>query len=196
MRVTAGVRIVPDGQDLLNGESLESLAARLADARRPANADLTVSAGSSWFALPDMKMVTVVGGPFFDQALGQETNGSGNLNGWRTDARLANFAEGRLPDGTPASFGVSGFFANYQGTTQSHCMYSLTTDCAIVNIVDFDPNNENNTGPFGNSTRKGHPGCRLLRRSHRRAAWRFGGGRAEGWPAGQARFLRSGWAWQ
>ena len=29
-------------------------------------------------------------------------------------------------------------------------MYSLTTDCAIVNIVDFDPNNENNTGPFGN----------------------------------------------
>ncbi len=150
VRVTAGVRIVPDGQDLLNGESLESLAARLADARRPANADLTVSAGSSWFALPDMKMVTVVGGPFFDQALGQETNGSGNLNGWRTDARLANFAEGRLPDETPASFGVSGFFANYQGTTQSHCMYSLTTDCAIVNIVDFDPNNENNTGPFGN----------------------------------------------
>jgi hypothetical protein len=99
-----------------------------------------------------MKMVTIVGGSFFDQALGQENNGGGSLNGWRTDARLANFAEGALPDGHLVSFGLSGFFANYQGTTNSHCMYSLTADCAIVNIDDTSPAFPNNTGPFGNLT--------------------------------------------
>ncbi|MGO9546176.1 MAG: outer membrane beta-barrel protein [Rhodomicrobium sp.] len=150
VRVTAGMRIVPDGQGLLSGESLESLMGRLADGHRPINSELTVSTGYSWFGLPDMKMVTIVGGPFFNQALGQQNNGDGNLNGLRTDARLANFAEGTLPDGRLASFSVSGFFANYQGTTNSHCMYSLTTDCAIVNIVDFDATQANNTGPFGN----------------------------------------------
>jgi hypothetical protein len=150
LRMMAGVRIIPDGQDIMHGESLDSLFVRLADARRPIGSELTVSAGYSWFGLPDIKLVTIVGGPFFDQAVGQMADGDGNLNGWRTDVRLANFAQGVLPDGRVASFGISGFFANYQGTTNSHCMYSLTTDCAIVNIVDYNPNMENNTGPFGN----------------------------------------------
>jgi hypothetical protein len=95
-------------------------------------------------------MVNVIGGPFFDQAVGQISDNDGSLNGWRTDVRLANFAQGALPGGNTVSFGASGFFANYQGTTTSHCMYSLTTDCAIVNIVDFDPAQPHNTGPFGN----------------------------------------------
>ncbi len=150
VRVMSGIRIAEGGQDRLEGGSLESLPPRVADAHGPVNTDLTVSGGYSWFGLPDIKMVTNVGGQFFDQALGQETNSGGNLNGWRTDARLADFAEAALPDGSWGSFSVSGFFANYQGTTGSHCMFSLTTDCAIVNIVDSDPNNANNTGPFGN----------------------------------------------
>src|SRR5262249_35797019 len=62
----------------------------------------------------------------------------------------ANFAESPIPGGRMASFGVSGFFANYQGTTNSHCMYSLTADCAIVNIADSNPWQPGNTGPFGN----------------------------------------------
>ena len=88
VRVISGVRIVPDGQDLLHGESLNSLITRLGDSRKPANSELTVSGGYSWFGLPDMKMVTVIGGPWFNQALEQQNNGDGNLNGWRTDARL------------------------------------------------------------------------------------------------------------
>ena len=150
VRVMTGVRIVPDGQDLLHGESLEGLMARLAKARLPAGAELSVSGGYSWFGLPDMKMLTVVGGPFFDQALGQQTNGDGNMNGWRTDLRLASFATGALPDGPPISFGISGFFANYQGTTNSRCMYGASTDCLIVNIEDSNSAMPNNTGPFGN----------------------------------------------
>ncbi len=150
MRFMTGVRIVPDGQDLLHGESLESLMARLADSSIPLGSELSVSAGYSRFGLPDMKLVTIVGGPFFNEALGQQNNGDGNLNGLRTDARLANFAEGALPSGRPISFGVSGFFANYQGTTNSHCEYSLSTDCAIVNIIDANAALPNNTGPFGN----------------------------------------------
>ena len=150
VRVMAGVRIVPDGQDLLQGESLESLMARLADAHRPFGSELTVSGGYSWFGLPDMRNVTIVGGPLFNQAVGQETTGDGNLNGWRTDVSLANFAQAPLPNGQLLSFGASGFFANYQGTTNSHCLYSLTTDCAIVNITDASSSLPNNTGPFGN----------------------------------------------
>src|SRR5262249_51740133 len=111
-RLMTGVRIIPDGQYLLNGESVESLFGRLAGSHRLLNSELTVSAGYSWFGLPDMKFVTVVGGPFFNQALGQQNNGDGNLNGVRTDVRLANFAESPIPGGRMASFGVSGFFAN------------------------------------------------------------------------------------
>ncbi len=150
LRIMTGVRIIPDGQDILHGESLENLVARLANGHRPAGAEFSVSGGYSWFGLPDMKMLTVVGGAFFDQALGQQTNGEGNMNGWRTDLRLANFATGALPDGTPLSFGVSGFFANYQGTTNSRCMYSASTDCLIANIQDSNAGMPNNTGPFGN----------------------------------------------
>ncbi len=149
VRTMAGVRIIPDGQDLLNGESLESLFARLEDSRGPSNSELEVSAGYSWFGLPDMKMVTVVGGSFFDKALGQVTNGDGSTDGWRTDVRLGNFAQAVTPEGYLLSFGFSGFFANYQNTTKSHCMYSQTTDCAIVNIFDFDATQANNTGPGG-----------------------------------------------
>jgi hypothetical protein len=149
-RVVTGIRIDPDHQDFLDSQSLDRLEAQLAAARRPTGTELTVSGGYSWFGLPDMKMATVVGGPYFDQALEQEKNSDGNLNGWRTDARLANFAAEALPDGILASFGVSGFFSNYQGVSRSRCMYGETTDCAIVNILDTDPNNENNTGPFGN----------------------------------------------
>ena len=111
---------------------------------------MSVSGGYSWFGLPDLKMVTLVGGPFFDQAIGQEKNGDGSLNGWRTDARFSNVAQGTLPWGAVASFGLSGFFANYQGTTPSHCTFTATTDCAIVNVTDFNSTLPNNTGPFGN----------------------------------------------
>jgi len=64
--------------------------------------------------------------------------------------RLDNLAEHEFPDGNWVSFGLSGFYANYRGSNRSHCSYTLTTDCAFINIVDFDPKQENNTGPFGN----------------------------------------------
>ena len=150
VRVMAGLRLVPDGQNLLEGESLDSLFARLKDSRVPVNSEVSVSGGYSWFGLPDLKMVTLVGGPFFDQAIGQEKNGDGSLNGWRTDVRFSNLAQGTLPWGATANFGLSGFFANYQGTTNSHCMFTAATDCTIVNIADFNSTLPNNTGPFGN----------------------------------------------
>jgi hypothetical protein len=149
-RVMVGIRIIPDGQDLLNGESLQSLFARLSNSARPAYGALEVWGGYSWFTLPSIKMATVVGGPFFDRAVGQITNDNGDLTGWRTDLRLADFARSPLPGGNEVSFGLSGFFSNYQSSSSSHCTYSLTTDCAFVNIIDFDPNQANNTGPFGN----------------------------------------------
>ena len=150
LRVVTGLRIIPDGQDFLTGESIDSLLARLADSVRRSHSELTLSAGYSWFGLPDMKMATRVGGPLFNQALGQETNGEGALSGWRTDVGLTDFAVGALPDGQLVSFGVSGFYAGYKGTTSSNCIYSLVSDCAIVNIADLSSSMPDNTGPFGN----------------------------------------------
>ena len=145
----SGVRIIPDGQNLLQGEGLESLINRLADSRLPSGAALTVAGGYSWFDLPEAKMVTVVGGPLFNQAGGQRTTASGGMDGWRMDAGLENFASSALFNGYTLAFGVRGFYANYQNGTHTHCMYGATTDCAFVNIVDFDPTQSNNTGPFG-----------------------------------------------
>ena len=149
VRVLSGVRIVPDGRDILHGESFESLYARLADAHRPIGSELSVSGGYSWFGLPGMKMVQHVGGPLWDQVTGTASNDNGNLNGWRTEVKLANFAQQPFPNGVLTSFNVSGFFANYQGSTSSHCKYTGKMDCAIVNIVDGSSTQENNTGPFG-----------------------------------------------
>jgi len=149
LRVMAGIRVVPDGEALLKGESVDHLFERLGTSRIPSEAQLNVSTGYSSFSLPDIKMATVVGGAFFDRAVRQMTNGDGDLGGVRTDLRLANFAEAATLDGGRLSLTVSGFYANYQNTTNSHCAYGLTTDCAIVNIVDFNRAQENNTGPFG-----------------------------------------------
>jgi hypothetical protein len=150
VRFLAGVRITPDGQDLLSGESLESLLARLSNSRLPSNSEFTASAGYSRLELPDMKMANVVGGQFFNKATAQVKTGDGGLDGARADVKLANFAEASLPAGYAASFAVSGFFANFQNTTRTRCMYGAATDCAFVNIADYDTKLANNTGPFGN----------------------------------------------
>lgn len=149
LRILTGVRIIPDGQNLLEGESLARLFDRLQDAHRPASSIFSVSAGYSRFDLPDMNLMTRTGGVLTNQAIGQFKNGGGDLDGWRTDLRLSNFASAAMPDGNLLSFVASGFFANYQNSTQANCMYSLRTDCVFVNIVDTDPANGNNTGYFG-----------------------------------------------
>jgi hypothetical protein len=146
-RIMAGIRVVPDGANLLNGESLGSLATRFGQARTPSG-DLDVSFGYAFLHVPEMRMATVVGGPFYDKAIGRVKNDDGDFNGARIDARLSNFARAEV-GGRDVAFGVSGFYAGFGDTTKSHCAYSLKTDCAIVNIVDFDAKNPNNTGPFG-----------------------------------------------
>ena len=101
-----------------------------------------------------MKMVTVMSWPdpgpgsMPNQALGQQTNAS-SADGVRTDMRLDRFAEGALPDGRLLSFGLSGFYANYQSTDRTHCQVSAIADCAIVNLVDFDSTQPNSTGLLG-----------------------------------------------
>jgi hypothetical protein len=143
-----GMRIVPDGKNLLNGRSADDLLERLNTIRLP-DAEVTVSSGYSFFALPDLKMTTIIGGPFFDQAVGQQTNGDGGFSGVRTDARAAKLAEYTLPDGRWLSFGLAGFYATYGNSVASHCRFTGVSDCAFVNLVDFNPQQENNTGAFG-----------------------------------------------
>jgi hypothetical protein len=149
VKAMAGVRFIPDGRDMVKGGSLEGLAERLKRPRLPRDAELTASVGYSVFDLPGVKMTTVVGGPFFDQSLYQITNHDGEVDGGRIDVRLANMARYVTSNGRAVSFGLSGFYGGYSGSQKSKCNYTATTDCAFVNIVDFDKNEENNTGAFG-----------------------------------------------
>jgi len=50
------------------------------------------------------------------------------------------------------SFGASAFYSGQSSRGSSSCFYTALTDCAFVNIDDFDSLEENNTGPFGQFT--------------------------------------------
>jgi hypothetical protein len=149
IKAMAGVRFIPDGRDMLKGGGFDRLAESLSRPRLPNGAELTVSAGYSWFNLPGVKMTTIVGGPFFDQSIGQMENHDGDVDGGRVDVRLTNMARYVTEGGHAISFGLSGFYGAYYGSQNSKCDYTASTDCAFVNIVDFDKNEENNTGAFG-----------------------------------------------
>jgi len=148
-RVLAGVRFIPDGNSLGiwdKGGGLKDPFASAGTLRLPSGAALTASVGYSWFDLPATKLTTLVGGPFFDQATGTVTNHDGGLGGVRTDVRLAEFAEHPLSDGYWLSFGASGFYGRYEGSQRSGCTATATSDCAFVNLVDYDKTQANNTG--------------------------------------------------
>jgi len=149
LRVMTGIRIIPDGQNLRNGEDLESLYGRLLEGRAPGQGDLTLSAGYSFLKLPNINLVTITGGTWGDRALGQFSGNDGSMNGGRLDLRLGRFAEVKLPDGYLASLSFSGFYAGFTGVTGSHCMYTATTDCQIVSLLDYSSTQADNTGPFG-----------------------------------------------
>jgi hypothetical protein len=150
-RILAGIRVIPDGNQVLPLDAAGGYKDFVPGgvAHLPNDATVTASLGYSWFDLPSVQMVTKVGGPFFDEAVGRFTNDDGSIGGARADLRLDNFAQHQF-DGTTVSFGLSGFYSHFDGNENSHCMYSLTQDCAFVNIVDASPTQENNTGPFGN----------------------------------------------
>jgi hypothetical protein len=147
-RALAGVRVIVDGEDPISQGDFDRLA-YIEDARRPRLADLSLSAGYSSFDLPEIRMGTVVSGGFFDEARSRLNEHDGDLDGVRFDARLSNAAIHPLGDGTYMNFGFSGFYANYDGSGRDSCSFTDEIDCAYVNILDFDPNEENNTGPFG-----------------------------------------------
>ncbi len=115
----------------------------------PSGAQLRMSAGYSYLDLPSTNMTTLIGGVFFDQALGQIQDHSGNFDGVRFDVELRDFARHYFSRGRSLTFGVGGFYAFFDEEETSACTFTATIDCAFVNIDDFDPNGENNTGPFG-----------------------------------------------
>lgn len=147
-KALAGVRLIPDGANVFKGASADDLATHIKAPRLPSDADLTIATGYSWFNLPGRKMTTVVGGPFFDQSLHQFTDNDGGIGGGRIDVRLANMARHYTSEG-PVNFSLSGFYAGFAGKSSLDCNYTASTDCAIVNITDFNPDEENNTGAFG-----------------------------------------------
>jgi hypothetical protein len=148
-KVMAGLRFIPDGRDPFKGASSEDLSSRWNKSHTASKANLTISTGYSQFDLPGVKMTTIVGGPFFDQAVGKSTDDDGKAPGGRIDVELARMAEYSLPNGKKISFGASGFYANYENTSTTSCKFTNSTDCAFVNIVDFSPTQENNTNAFG-----------------------------------------------
>jgi hypothetical protein len=150
LRVGAGARVVLGEQASID-ESAKGVA--LTDDRTHVvnlpKGDLEISAGYSWLVMPEMHMTTVIGGEFFDEALYQLEDHDGRLNGFRTDVALRDVAVHSFESGHWMSFSFAGFYSFNEGTDHSACDFTATTDCVFVNIVDFDPDGENNTGLFG-----------------------------------------------
>lgn len=150
LRIGAGARFVLGEQASLDASAKG--AARTDDRTHVFNlpkGDLEISAGYSWLVMPEMNMTTVIDGEFFDEALYQLEDHDGELQGLRTDVTFRDFAEHTFSNGHWMTFSLAGFFGYYDGTDHSACDFTATTDCVFVNIVDFDKEEDNNTGPFG-----------------------------------------------
>jgi len=150
LRVGAGARVVLGAQTQTKGSAKGAAVQQ----NRPVvfnlpDGDLEVSTGYSWLVMPEMRMTTVIGGEFFDEALYQLEDHDGRLNGFRTDVALRDVAEHSFQTGHWMSFSFAGFYSFNEGTDHSACDFTATTDCVFVNIVDFEPDDENNTGLFG-----------------------------------------------
>jgi len=150
LRVGAGARVVLGDQASLDtsAKGVALTGDRMHVFNLP-KGDLEVSAGYSWLVMPEMHMTTVIGGEFFDEALYQLEDHDGELQGLRTDVTFRDFAEHTFSNGHWMTFSLAGFFGYYDGTDHSACDFTATTDCVFVNIVDFDPDEENNTGLAG-----------------------------------------------
>ena len=129
----------------------EFLTRDLSDTRLPiAGTHIELSAGYSHLELPKMQMIRVVGGGFFDTVIGKVDDNDGDVNGMRYDVRWNNVTRLGIPGRMlAANINFKGFYANYHGTDKSACDFTATVNCAFVNIVDTNPYQENNTGPFG-----------------------------------------------
>ncbi len=153
LRVGVGARVSlgEDGNgrvaDILGDRS--ALFARPSSINLPGGAELRTSVGYSRLHLPSTNMTTIIGGVFFDEALGQIEDHDGNFNGVRTDVELQNMARHTFGAGYSLTFGAGAFYAFYDEEDNSSCTFDLTTNCGYVNIDDFDPTDENYTGPFG-----------------------------------------------
>lgn len=147
LRVSLGVRMVL-------GEGVDRFAYGTADDLPthyflPYGSKVEVSKSYAWLDLPQTRMTTVVGGAFFDEAQGQLVDHDGQVEGWKGQIRLKDVAEYDFENGRWLSFSAGAFYGQYVGEQVTRCEFTLTTDCLYTNIVDFDPDNENNTGPFG-----------------------------------------------
>lgn len=131
------------------GNASSVLGRRVPSYRLPPAGSLHMSVGYSRIDLPGTLMTTLVGGDFFDEAQEQLEDHDGGISGVRADVHLREIAQHQFENGIWLQFGASGFYATYENSQTSRCSFSRTADCAYVNIVDFDPNEENNTGPFG-----------------------------------------------
>jgi hypothetical protein len=150
LRVGAGARVVLGDQTSLDASAKGvGLTDDRAHVFNLPKGDLEISAGYSWLVMPEMKMTTVIGGEFFDKALFQIEDHDGEFQGLRTDFKFRDFAEHSFSNGRWLSFSFAGFFSLYDSTDHSACDFTATTDCVFVNIVDFNKDEENNTGLAG-----------------------------------------------
>lgn len=115
----------------------------------PSGAILRTSVGYSYLDLASTEMTTILGGAFFDEVIGRVEDHDGNLDGVRTDIELEKFARHHLRSGHSLTFGAAAFYAYFEDTQTSECVFTARIDCAYVNIVDFDRTQENYTGPTG-----------------------------------------------
>lgn len=113
--------------------------------------------GYSRLHLPNMDMVAVTDAGH-DFTVGHRQNHDGDVDGARIDFRVPGFA-GIVTSPELERFGLgsrvltfnfAGYYGHYESTQRSECYSEVgVNNCAFFNIIDSDPDFEDNTAPNG-----------------------------------------------
>lgn len=154
LRIGAGVRVAlsenaPGPHDFFFGERRNSVR------NFPQGATVDVSFGPAWFGLPEKNITTVIEGIgpgpglAFDTADRQIEDHDGDVFGGRVGIIVDKAASYTFADGRSLSFGFDASYSYLKSGDRSACDFTATKDCVFVNVNDFDPFEENNTGLAG-----------------------------------------------
>jgi hypothetical protein len=106
-----------------------------------------IELGIGWSALNinDIEF-TAITDAFFTEVLDHQTNEDGELDGYKLTGEFSGFMPHRRGNWL-ASYGVRGFYSHYEDDEQTRCVFTATTDCFFIPLVDPDPTGTVNLGP-------------------------------------------------
>lgn len=109
---------------------------------------VSVRPGYSHLILPEMRMTTVTD-PFLTESIQHIKDHEGEMRGYKLHFDVGDVSGENEYGIEQTDFALKGFYGNYDITDYSECGFTINFDCVFINIVDVNPADDNNTGPFG-----------------------------------------------